>query len=361
MIELVHGNLLDAPAEALVNSVNTVGVMGKGLALQFKRAYPDNFVAFVAACKRGDVEIGAVFVHETGRLQPRWILNVPTKRHWRQPSRLDDVRRGVAALVSEVRARGIQSVAVPPLGCGAGGLSWSVVRPVIEAAFAPLEDVRVYVYEPGHTPAAKDMPNRTSRPKMTPGRAAILALAGNYLDRGLALSLTTLEIQKLAYFMQESGERLKLTYKAHHYGPYADALRKVLEIMEGHFITGLGDDASKPDVEIELLPGAREEAEEFLRSTPPTTGHIQRVIELIEGFEDPYGLELLATTHWVMAHDPKAAIDRGRAVDAVWSWSGRKAALLRREHVDAAWERLSTKAWVPAHPDGSGDPSALPA
>jgi O-acetyl-ADP-ribose deacetylase (regulator of RNase III) len=346
MIELAHGNLLDAPVEALVNSVNTVGVMGKGIALQFKRAYPENFAAYAAACKRGEVEIGAVFVHETGKLLPKWILNVPTKRHWRQPSRLDDVRRSLAALVAEVRERKIHSVAVPPLGCGAGGLSWSVVRPLIETAFAPLEDVHVYLYEPGHTPAAKDMPNRTSRPNMTPGRAAILALAGAYLDRGLALSLTTLELQKLAYFMQEAGERLRLEYGAHYYGPYADALRKVLEVMEGHFITGLGDDASKPDIEVELLPGARAEAEAFLEGVEPTRRHIDRVIELIEGFEDPYGLELLATTHWVMAHEPEAATDREKAVDSVWSWSGRKATLLQREHVDAAWNRLSAHKWV---------------
>lgn len=350
MIELVHGNLLDAPAEAIVNSVNTVGVMGKGLALQFKRAYPRNFTEYEAACKRGEVEVGKVFVHETGQLHPRWIFNVPTKRHWRQPSRLDDVRQGIVALVDEVRRRGLRSVAVPPLGCGAGGLSWSVVRPLIEAAFEPLDEVHVYLYEPGQTPAAKDMPNRTSRPIMTPGRAAIVALAGAYLDRGLAISLTTLEIQKLAYFMQVAGEQLRLRYTAHHYGPYADALRKVLEVMEGHFITGLGDDAAKPDIEIELLPGAREEAELALRTAASTRQHIERVIELIEGFEDPYGLELLASTHWVMAHEPDAARDRRKSAAAVASWSARKAALLRPEHVGAAWDRLHSTHWVPTSP-----------
>jgi O-acetyl-ADP-ribose deacetylase (regulator of RNase III) len=346
MIELAQGNLLEAPAEALVNSVNTVGVMGKGLALQFKRAYPRNFVEYEAACKRGEVEVGAVFVHETAQLHPRWILNVPTKRHWRQPSRLDDVRQGLAALVEVVRRRGIRSIAVPPLGCGAGGLSWSVVRPLIETAFAPLEHVHVYLYEPGQTPVAKAMPNRTSRPAMTPGRAAIVALAGAYLDQGLALSLTTLEIQKLAYFMQVDGEQLRLRYTAHHYGPYADALRKVLEVMEGHFITGLGDDATKPDIEIELLPGAREEAERALKTAIATRQHIARVIDLIEGFEDPYGLELLASTHWVMTHQPNAARDRAKATAAVASWSARKASLFHPEHVSVAWARLRSKHWV---------------
>lgn len=175
MLTLAGGNLLEAPVEALVNSVNTVGVMGKGIALQFKRAFPENFAAYERACKAGEVEIGRVFEFDTGDLQPRWILNVPTKRDWRNPSRLDDVRRGIAALVDSIRRLGIRSVAVPPLGCGAGGLSWDVVGPLLRSALGELEGVDVLLFAP--TPAPEAMPNRTSKPAMTPGRAALLALA----------------------------------------------------------------------------------------------------------------------------------------------------------------------------------------
>lgn len=353
MVTLSHGNLLDAPVEALVNSVNTVGVMGKGIALQFKRAFPENFKAYESACKRGEVQIGRLFIHQTGRLQPRWILNVPTKRDWRQPSRLSDVRKGIAALVAAVEQLDISSVAVPPLGCGAGGLSWSVVCPLIERAFAPLEHVRVLVFQPGEAPAPRAMPNRTSRPRMTPGRAAMLALAGAYLDSELDDSLTMLELQKLAYFMQEAGEPLRLRYSKHYYGPYADALRKVLEVLEGHFIAGFGDDGTRPTAPIELLPEAREEAEEFLREAPETRHHIDRVVDLIRGFEDAYGLEMLATTHWVVTHDPRAASDYERAIREVQSWSPRKAKLFKPEHVVAAWRRLREKGWV-------GSPAATP-
>jgi O-acetyl-ADP-ribose deacetylase (regulator of RNase III) len=343
MIEIARGNLLDAPVDALVNSVNTVGVMGKGIALQFKRAFPDNFAAYEAACKRGDVAIGRVFGFRTGKLQPRWILNVPTKRSWRQPSKLDDVRKGVKALVEEVARLGVTSVAVPPLGCGAGGLAWSEVRPLLEGAFAALPDVEVLLFEPGAAPVASEMPNRTSRPAMTPGRAAMLALAGAYLDSGLDETVTTLELQKLAYFMQEAGEPLKLKFVDYIYGPYADALRKVLEVMEGHYISGLGDDGANPRTEVRLLPGAREEAEAFLASKPVTRGNIARVIDLIQGFEDAYGLELLATTHRVMVRDGTA--DEDAVVRGVHEWNARKKRELSASHVRAAWARLRELGW----------------
>lgn len=350
MLVIASGNLFDAPVEALVNTVNTVGVMGKGIALQFKRAFPANFTAYERACKVGELEIGRVFAFDTGMLQPRWILNVPTKRDWRQPSRLDDVRRGIAALVASIRELGIRSVAVPPLGCGAGGLSWEVVGPVLEEALSALDDVDVHLYAPGPAPAAAAMPNRTSKPQMTPGRAAMLALAGAYLDTGIGGEISTLELQKLAYFMQEAGERLNLRFVSHYYGPYADALRKVLEVMEGHYISGLGDDAARPSVHVELLDGALESARVALEERPATRRAIHRVLQLIEGFEDAYGLELLSTTHWVMQRKPGIADDLDSVIEAVHSWSDRKARI-RPEHIGAAWRRIRETS-LPAELDG---------
>jgi O-acetyl-ADP-ribose deacetylase (regulator of RNase III) len=149
MIESGSGDLLDADVEALVNTVNTVGVMGKGLALQFKRRFPANFATYAAACRRGEVEIGRMLVVETEEpTGPRYIINFPTKKHWRDPSRLEYVTAGLSALVDEVRARGIRSIAVPPLGCGNGGLAWSDVEPLIERAVAGLPEVRVMVFPP---------------------------------------------------------------------------------------------------------------------------------------------------------------------------------------------------------------------
>ena len=156
MIEEVRGNLLAADADTLVNAVNTVGVMGKGIALQFKRAYPEMFNAYVDACNAGEVKIGKMHVWSTGSpTGPRFIINFPTKRHWRSPSRIEYVDDGLQDLVKVVRDRKIQSVAIPPLGAGNGGLNWAQVRPRIIAAFERMPDIRVLLFEPLGVPAAK--------------------------------------------------------------------------------------------------------------------------------------------------------------------------------------------------------------
>ena len=149
MIELAQGNLLEADAEALVNTVNCVGFMGKGIALQFKQAWPENFRAYERACHTHEVQPGKMFVVPTGRMMnPKYIVNFPTKRHWRGASRIEDIRAGLKALVQEVKRLGIQSIAVPPLGCGNGWLNWWEVRPMIEQALQAVPDVRVLLFEP---------------------------------------------------------------------------------------------------------------------------------------------------------------------------------------------------------------------
>ncbi len=209
MIEHVSGDLLQADAEALVNTVNTVGVMGKGIALQFRQAYPENYAVYQAACKRGDVKPGQMLVVPTNRLDnPRYIINFPTKRHWKGVSRMEDVELGLVALIDEVRQRGIGSIAVPPLGCGNGGLSWDAVRPRIEQAFAAFPHVHVLLYAPDGAPHADAMQVNTTRPTMTLGRAAVIELIKRYALPGYRV--TMLEIEKLAYFLQESGQPLRL-------------------------------------------------------------------------------------------------------------------------------------------------------
>lgn len=149
MIRYAKGNLLDAPVEALVNTVNEVGVMGKGIARMFRDAFPENAVVYEQACARREVRVGRVFVTESQRLfGPRWIIHFPTKKHWRQPSTLGWVRDGLGDLKRVVLQHGIRSLAVPALGCGNGGLDWRQVRPEIESVFGELNDVDVIVYEP---------------------------------------------------------------------------------------------------------------------------------------------------------------------------------------------------------------------
>lgn len=342
-IERGKGNLLTADVDALVNTVNTEGVMGKGLALQFKKAFPENFASYERACKAGEVVTGRM--HVVKRLaSPRFIINFPTKQHWRHPSRFVYITEGLRDLVIRIRALGIESVAVPPLGCGNGGLDWCDVKPAILEAFADVPSVRVVLFEPADAPSANEVIDRRKKPGMTPGRAAILSLMGRYLDTGYDYRLSLVEVQKLAYLLQQAGENLRLEYRAHYYGPYADNLRKALRNMEGHYTRGVGDGKNSPETRLELLPGAVDEARGFLAGRPETLARLDRVAALIEGFETPFGMELLGTVHWVMHHGAKPQ-DVEDVIANVHAWSERKRSQMKDDHVRAAWRRLNDQGW----------------
>lgn len=247
--------MLAAEVDALVNPVNTEGVMGKGLALQFKKAFPDAFVAYERACAAGEVVTGRM--HVVRRVAaPRFIINFPTKKHWRQPSRIEYVRDGLIDLIALVRELGIRSIAVPPLGCGNGGLDWKDVKPLSEQAFTAVPDVR-----------------------------------------------------------------------------------------EGHYTRGQGDGKNSPETPFELLPGALEAAHEFLKTLPGTRERLERVARLIDGFETPFGAELLGTVHWVMRHgaDPERLDD---VIAKVHSWNPRKRSQMKDGHIRAAWTRLRELGWA---------------
>ena len=344
MIQFKSGNILDAEVEALVNTVNCVGIMGRGIALQFKQAFPKNFKAYEAACQRKAVEPGRMFVFDTGELTlPRYIINFPTKRHWRGKSRMEDIDSGLIALVEEIRARGIRSIAVPPLGSGLGGLEWSEVRPRIEAALRDLPGVNVLVYEPGGVPA-DTRPNRSSGvPKLTAGRAALVSLMSRYLGGLLDPTVSLLEVHKMMYFLQQAGEPLKLRYVRAPYGPYAENLRHVLRDVEGHLVSGYADGGDAPDKQLSIVPGAADEAEKFLGHHEKTQARLERVARLVDGFETAFGLELLSSVHWVMvechARD-ELAIER-----EMYAWNSRKRQFSPGQIALAA-ERLRREGWV---------------
>jgi len=347
MIEFTSGNLLKAPAEALINTVNTEGVMGKGIAYQFKQAHPKMYEDYAQACKKGQVQLGRMHVYELGHLLsgPKFIINFPTKGHWRARSRLRDVETGLQDLVRVVRELGIKSIAIPPLGCGNGGLNWNDVRPLIEGAFAAIPGVHAYVYPPEGAPSATDMARATTRPKMTSARAVLIALMDRYVKGLLEPFVTLLEVQKLLYFMQEAGEPLKLDFQQARYGPFATNLRFELARMEGHFITGFGDAEEKPGKVLELLEGANDQATNFLMPREDSAKRMDRVALLIEGFEDSHGMELLSTVHWVMVRDEQARSDLNAAIRGVHAWSGRKQELMTPEQIEAAWKRLVRGDW----------------
>lgn len=346
MIRFTTGDILTADADALVNTVNCVGIMGRGIALQFKNAFPKNFKAYAAACAREELQPGRMFVFETGTMtNPKFIINFPTKRHWRGKSRMEDIEAGLKALVAEIRARNIQSIAIPPLGAGLGGLEWSAVRPRIEAALRGLDDVDVIVFEPNGAPDARTMARATEVPNMTPGRAALVGLMHRYLGGLMDPFVTLLEVHKLMYFMQVAGQPLQLRYVKGHYGPYAENLRNVLARVEGHLISGYADGGDDPEKQLELVPGAVEDAEVFLQSDVETRDRFARVADLVAGFETPFGLELLTTVHWVVTQLDARTPDE--AVVRTHEWSDRKLRFSPRQ-IRLAYDVLGSKGWLAA-------------
>jgi O-acetyl-ADP-ribose deacetylase (regulator of RNase III) len=342
-----QGNLLQADVDALVNTVNTVGVMGKGIALQFKRAFPAMFKDYARAAKGGELQLGSMHVWATGQLTgPRFVINFPTKGHWKASSRLVDVERGLDDLVRVIREKGIRSVAVPPLGCGNGGLDWSLVEPLIRAKLEPLADVEVLLFPPAGAPNAASMPTAEAASRMSAGRAALIGLLSSYSRHALA-EPSLIEAQKLMYFLQLAGEPLRLEFQGHHYGPYADNLRHVLREVEGHYLSGFGDGATpvQQAEPLTLLPGAADAARPVLEQHPETRERIDRVLDLIEGFESAYSLELLAIVHWLLDHE--RARDLEAVIAAVQAWSPRKGRMFTPEHIRIAVETLESRGWVP--------------
>lgn len=347
-IEPSEGDLLRADADALVNTVNCVGFMGRGIAAQFKRAFPANFKAYAKACAVGEVVPGRMFITETGTLTgPRFIVNFPTKRHWRAKSRIEDIRDGLEALVIEVRERGIRSIAMPPLGCGLGGLDWADVRPLVERSFESLPDVRVLLFEPRGAPPADRIAKRKEPPNMTKGRAVLIALIQRYLAGVMDPWVSLLELHKLMYFAQESGEPLRLRFKAAHYGPYAENLRHVLNEIEGHFLSGYADGGDAPDKPLELLPGVVERAREALAKQPDTHERFERVAAIVDGFETPSGLELLASVHWLATREDLS--DTAKVTERLHDWTAKKRRFSEHQ-VGVALKRLRDEGWLDRRP-----------
>ncbi|MDA8000623.1 MAG: macro domain-containing protein [Alphaproteobacteria bacterium] len=348
MLEHKTGNLLDEDVEALVNTVNCVGVMGRGIALQFKKAFPGNFKAYAAACGRGEVETGRMFVFEVGRLSnPKYIINFPTKKHWRNRSRMEYIESGLENLVEVIRERNIRSIAIPPLGSDLGGLDWEDVRPRIERALRDIDGLRAVIFEPWEKPNMGGAARGSEEPDMTPARAALAGLMHRYLGGLLDPFVTLLEAHKLMYFMQEAGEPLRLEYRKGRYGPYARNLGHVLNRIEGHFISGYADGGDAPDKQLELLPGAARKAEDFLKKHADTQGRFERVADLVDGFESSFGLELLSTVHWVMREESVESVED--VVRETYAWGGRKKQFSERQ-IGLAVRTLQQKGWADDFP-----------
>jgi O-acetyl-ADP-ribose deacetylase (regulator of RNase III) len=352
MIHYTRGNLLDASAEALVNTVNEVGVMGKGIALMFRERFPENARMYVHASKAGHVRVGRMLVTPAGELFPRWIIHFPTKKHWRNPSKLEWVRDGLEDLVRVSCELDIRSIALPPLGCGNGGLEWRDVRPMIESAFSELPEVEVTVYEP--TEAYQNAPKRAGLEKLTPARALIAELVRRYSVLGL--DCTILEVQKLAYFLQRAIRRLDLPdpldlrFAADKYGPYADRLRHLLNGLDGSYLHAEKrlSDASPLDL-IWFENAKRPVVDEYLASSEASSflPALEQTAALIDGFESPLGMELLATVDWLLIErGVEPTLDALRGALPTWpagtAAAQRKVAIFDDRLLQLALDRLGS-------------------
>lgn len=335
MIRFKQGNLLDEPVEAVVNTVNTVGVMGKGIALMFREAFPDNFKAYAAACKRNEVVVGKMFVTENHALTgPRFIINFPTKKHWIHPSRMDYITAGLADLVRVIRERDIHSVALPPLGCGSGGLEWSAVRPVIEHVLSDLAGVQVVVFEP--TSNYQNEPKRSGAEELTPARAMLVEMVRRYFVLGFECS--NLEVQKLAYFLQrlilayKLPNPLRLKFEADKYGPYADNLRQLLNALDGsylHCAKRLADAGPMEPIALDFQRLPKVKA--YMNSDKAARFQIalQATEYLIDGFETPFLMELLSTVDWLQAQQGRP-LSTPEVMAGVAQWPGGQQSAARK-------------------------------
>lgn len=357
MIRFTQGNLLTASADALVNTVNEVGVMGKGIALQFREVFPESARVYEQAAKEGRVHVGEMLVTAAGSLLgPRLVIHFPTKKHWRQPSQLSWIREGLADLVLVIQREEIHSIALPPLGCGNGGLDWNQVRPEIERALSSLIDVDITVFEP--TTSYFNAPKRNGVEELSPARVLVAELVRRYAVLGLECSV--LEVQKLAWFLDRAMKRLdlpdelRLDFSAQQYGPYADKLRFLLDRLDGSYLhceRRLGD--AKP-TDVIWFEETRTDALHDYLASEASAAFLPALAEasaIIEGFESPLGMELLATVDWLVSSGAaQPTVDSVRTAIAHWpagaSSARRKQRIFDDRLIGLALNRLTAAHFV---------------
>jgi len=325
MIHFITGNILDSSAQALVNTVNTMGVMGKGIALQFKNQYPKNYKIYKNACENGTLKVGQLLVTEDESLfgGKKIIINFPTKTNWRLPSEYDYIQSGLVALKKLIVEKNIQSIAIPPLGAGNGGLDWQKVKKMI---INTIEDLHceIYIYEP--TTAIKEALN-AERVKLTPARAMLLAVFYEMVRNGEFISEFAAE--KAAYFLQSFGakDEFKLHFEPNFYGPYSGKVRHVLNYLNGSYVMGYSSMDKKPFDELSLVMEAEADVEKFLNQ-PENFKYLsiaQKTKKFLKGYYSPFGLELLSTIHFIKSEKNKVNLDD--IMKELENWSTRKRTL----------------------------------
>lgn len=334
--------MMESGAEALVNTVNTVGIMGKGIALQFKEEFPYNNKVYVEACKKKELVPGKLLAvwDENLLLGKKLIINFPTKEHWRNPSKYEYIEKGLVALRELLQNEHIQSIAIPPLGCGNGGLDWEKVKPMIEKAMTGL-DTKVIIFEPNAAIKAVLQKQGMKKPAhLTPARASLLYALFSFESMGEYSSLFA--ANKLAYFLQRKGQKLNLEFKPHYYGPYALGVEKVLYHLNGTYLTGMEQGQAKPFEPLKLNYEKWEEVNQYVQYelSGEDKLRVHSLLQFISGFTSELSLEILATVDFILVEHPEYTIDE--VMKSIAEWNIRKRDLFKREYVEASYNYLKT-------------------
>ncbi len=330
-----NGDIFKADVEAVVNTVNCVGIMGKGIALQFREKYPENYKLYKRACNLGMVVTGKMFVTKNGLLKPNYIINFPTKKHWRGKSDVDYIEKGLMDLKRVLMEYKIKSIAIPPLGAGNGGLDWIDVKKIIIKYLADV-DAEVLVFEPG---VRFNEIKHATKVSLNDFRAVFIKCVYIYntaMDR--MYELGNIEAQKLTYFIGLVLDRQDIInrYIKHTYGPYFPQLNNALYDMSGTYLTGIGDGHERHHIDV--VPGALEEVNKYISQRPNLSNAVDKVKKIIYGYETTFGMELLGTVHWVCTHENIKSEDD--VADYVHSWNDRKKAIMSKVDIERAYEHL---------------------
>lgn len=336
MIRYIVGNIFDSQATALVNTVNLVGVMGKGVALQFKNRYPNNFKAYVKACKHKEIEIGRLLVYrEISAFEDRYIINFPTKTDWRNPSEYVYIEQGLDDLVRVINQYSLKSVAIPPLGAGNGGLNWVKVKQLIEDKLKNV-DADIVVYEPS-VQIVEQM--KQERVNLTTARALLLYVLFDLVRHGEFVSEFSSE--KVCYFLQKFGAKkyFGLDFQKYYYGPYSGKVKRVLNAMNGSYIMGYSGMDKKPFDMLSLVPDAYDEIVEIVMSDEDLKMIADRTMAFLDGFYSDFALELLSSVDFILNENPNLSFDE--VVDALHKWNPRKKNLFTNtRHIEIAYNHI---------------------
>lgn len=341
MIQYCKGNILQAHAQALVNTVNTIGVMGKGIALQFRETFPENYKDYKEAAANDELRIGKMFIHKTNRFDGvEYIINFPTKKEWFKPSSYSYVEEGLIDLVNVIKELNITSIAIPPLGCGNGRLNWGKVKVMIEEHLAALEAVQVFLYEPDEN-VKEILRNESSKKevKLTDARAALLYVLFHYEAMGEMTSLFS--ANKLSYFLQRFGiKQLKLKFAPHHYGPYSNQVDHLMRTLNGNYLSGLEQMEAKAFEPLKLNYNKYNEVNSYFETELSNSekSSIQMVITLVMNYQSSLSLEALASVDSILNESPNNSIDE--VYQKITTWSERKKKEFDRSHVEKAYNHL---------------------